>query len=125
MPLVAIPVDVQNFKLVDYLDPTLFFNQLQLRLLNQPTIQSIPKKGRVPFVEEYNKLLLRILENNQDLVHTWGPCMHVFKPSPNMFSVLPLKFQEPHDIKNTFLAEMLNLSTPLIVFAPGRQVISV
>jgi len=120
VPLVAIPVDVQNFKLVDYLDPTLFFNQLQLRLLNQPTIQSIPKKGRVPFVEEYNKLLLRVLENNQDLeAHAR------FKPSPNVYCVLPLKFQEPHDIKNTFLAEILNLSAPLIVFASCRQEISV
>ena len=64
VPLV-IPIDVQNFKLVDCLDPTLFFTQL--RLLNQPTIQSIPKKCRVPFVEEYNKLLLRVLENIQDL----------------------------------------------------------
>ena len=43
----------------------MFFTQL--RLLNQPTIQSIPKKCRVPFVEEYNKLLLRVLENIQDL----------------------------------------------------------
>jgi len=51
--------------------------------------------------------------------------MHVFKPSPNVLCALPLKFQEPHDIKNAFLAEMLNLSTPLIVFAPGGQVISV
>ena len=51
--------------------------------------------------------------------------MHVFKPSQNVFCVLPLKFQEPQDIKNSFLAEMLNLSTPQIVFAPGREVISV
>ena len=64
MPL-AIPVDVQNFKLVDCLDLTLF--STQLRLLNQPTIQSIPKKCRVPFVEEYKKLLLRVVENIQDL----------------------------------------------------------
>jgi len=96
----------------------LFFTQL--RLLNQPTIQSIPKKCRVPFVEEYNKLLLRVLENNQDLeAHAR------FQAFPKCVLCPPLKFQEPQDIMNAFLAEMLNLSTPLIVIAPGRQVISV
>ena len=51
--------------------------------------------------------------------------MQAFKPSPNVFCVLPLEFQQPQDIKKAFLVKMLTLSAPLIAFALSRLVISV